>query len=158
MTPRAIPLFAIALCASVPHAHAGELKPFGAGSMAQIRAEQTGKPHLIALWSLTCPPCHEELTLLGKFRRTYPELRLVLIATDAPQDTPALNEILHRHGLEHADNWVFADEFVERLRYEIDPAWHGELPRSYLSDGKTVDAVSGKLSREQLERWRALKL
>jgi thiol-disulfide isomerase/thioredoxin len=152
---RDIAVVAMAWWATVPITRAAELKPFVAGSMAQIQAERSGKPHVVSLWSLTCPPCHEELALLGEFRRAHPKLQLVLIATDSPQDAPALREVLRRHGLETADNWVFADAFVERLRHEIDPAWYGELPRSYLSDGKTTRTVSGKLNRKQLEAWRA---
>jgi thiol-disulfide isomerase/thioredoxin len=132
---------------------AAELRPFVAGSMAQVRAENSGKPHIVALWALTCPPCHEELALLGKFLRMHPATRLVLISTDAPEDAPALNDVLHQHGLGHLESWVFADAFEERLRYEIDPAWHGELPRTYLSDGARMFAISGKLHRDQLEKW-----
>ena len=35
----------------------------------------------------------------------------------------------HRR-LAGAENWMFTDDFVERLRYEIDPQWHGEIPRT----------------------------
>ena len=31
-----------------------------------------------------------------------------------------------------AENWLFSDGFVERLRFEIDPAWQGEIPRTLL--------------------------
>jgi thiol-disulfide isomerase/thioredoxin len=153
---RGLAVLTAVLAASVTAAtSAAELRPFVAGSMARVRAENAGKPHIVALWSLTCPPCHEELALLGKFLRTHPDTRLVLISTDAPEDAPALTDALHHHGLGHLEGWVFADAFEERLRYEIDPAWHGELPRTYLSDGARTLAVSGKLRREQLEKWRA---
>ena len=35
-------------------------------------------------------------------------------------------------GLGSAENWIFSDGFVERLRFEIDPAWQGEIPRTVL--------------------------
>lgn len=135
-------------------AHATEIRPFVADSMAQIRAAHAGRPHLVALWSLDCPPCHEELAMLGRFARIHPDLRLVLISTDSPAEMPAILAALQRHGLEDRESWVFAGEFIERLRHEVDPAWRGELPRSYLNDSGETRAVSGRLDRAQLESWR----
>jgi hypothetical protein len=135
-------------------ASAAAIRPFVPGSMAQIRAAHADVPHLVVLWSLDCPPCHEELATLGRFVRHHPELRLVLISTDTPEATAQLTGILQRHGLAGAQAWVFADEFVERLRHEIDPAWSGVLPRSYLhAPGASARAVSGKLDRTVLENW-----
>ncbi len=37
---------------------------------------------------------------------------------------------LERTGLDKTESWSFADRFNERLRYEIDPAWAGELPHT----------------------------
>lgn len=34
-----------------------------------------------------------------------------------------------------SESWSFTDRFYERLRYEIDPAWAGELPRTVMIDG-----------------------
>ena len=42
----------------------------------------------------------------------------------------------------------------ERLRFAIDPRWHGELPRTYLYDrAHVVQAVSGVIPPEQLTKW-----
>jgi hypothetical protein len=63
----------------------------------------------------------------------------------------------HRHAppyhLQNTEAWVFADSFVERLRFEVDKQWQGELPRTYLfSDDGEAEAVSGKLNEVQLMR------
>jgi thiol-disulfide isomerase/thioredoxin len=144
-------LFALLTASGV---NAAGIRPFVPGSMAQIRTAHTDTPFLVALWSLDCPPCHEELATLGRFARTHRSIAVVLISTDTPEDTPALLAVLQRHGLDDAENWVFADGFVERLRHEIDPAWRGELPRSYLNDGGGTRALSGRLDRAQLDSWR----
>jgi hypothetical protein len=133
---------------------AGEIRPFVPGSMAQIRAAHPASPHIVALWSLDCPPCREELATLGTFARAHRSIAVVLISTDTPEDTPALLAVLQRHGLDDAENWVFADGFAEHLRHEIDPAWRGELPRAYLSAGGKTRAVSGRLDDTQLLGWR----
>lgn len=130
-----------------------DTRPFVAGSMAAIRAEHSGKPHVIALWSMDCPPCHEELAMLGAWRRAHPDARLVLISTDAGETGTAADALLRQYGLDATERWTFAEDFVERLRHEIDPAWRGELPRSYLNDGRVSLAVSGRLDRARLDAW-----
>lgn len=146
-------LLLLALLAGVA-AQAAEPKPFVAGSMQQIRAAHAGRPFVLTLWSLTCSHCQEELTQLGKLQRRHPELNVVLISTDTPDDAHALTTILAHHGLARAEAWVYADGFSERLRFEIDPRWGGELPRTYFFDrAHAVTARSGALAPAELERW-----
>jgi len=136
-----------------------ELKPFVAGSMQQIRASHAGRPFVLALWSLTCTHCQEELTRLGKLQYRHPGLNVVLVSTDTPDDAAALTATLARHGLARAEAWVYADGFTERLRFEIDPRWGGELPRTYFYDrAHTVTARSGALAPAELERWAVTSL
>jgi len=135
-------------------AQAAEPRPFVAGSMQQIRAAHAGRPFVLALWSLTCSHCQEELAQLGALQRRHPQLDVVLISTDTPDDTEALTATLARHGLARAESWVYADTFTERLRHEIDPRWGGELPRTYFFDrAHAVTARSGALAPAELERW-----
>jgi hypothetical protein len=148
---RALATLALVMLAAV--ARAGELKPFVAGSVAQIRAAHAGRPFVLALWSLDCVHCGEELPRLAELTRRHPGLDLVLISTDTPAEAAALSATLARHSLAHAEAWVFADPFTEALRYELDPHWGGELPRSYFFDRRHVpEAHSGVLSAAQLER------
>ena len=44
----------------------------------------------------------------------------------------AASAMLAQTGLATAENWTFGDGFIERLRYEIDPRWQGEIPRTVL--------------------------
>ncbi|MDO8343138.1 MAG: hypothetical protein Q7T48_08070, partial [Cellvibrio sp.] len=61
---------------------------------------------------------------------------------------------LQKYPLKKAESWVFADSFVERLRYEVDMQWYGELPRTYFYDAQGhALALSGKLDYAQIERW-----
>jgi len=39
--------------------------------------------------------------------------------------------ILQDYDLAEVDNWVFANRDETKLRYDIDPRWFGDLPRSY---------------------------
>ena len=157
MTPilRWVAVLGLALRAA-SWAGAADLRPFVPGSAEEIRRAHAGRPYIVALWSLGCPHCQEELTMLGALRRGDPALPLVLISTDTPEDQAALTATLRHHGLEATETWVFADAFSERLRFELDRRWQGELPRSYLVSGDgTVQSVSGRLERATLERWLA---
>lgn len=133
---------------------AGELRPFYADSLATIRESYAGRPFILAFWSLTCAHCARELQLFGKLTRAGRGLPLVIVSTDAPADEPAVRDALRRHGLDKADAWLFADPVPERLRYAVDPAWYGELPRTYFYDAKhRREAHSGVLDERRLKNW-----
>lgn len=146
-------LVAITLCLAFAATAHAEPRPFVSGSIAQIRAAHASAPYVMALWSLDCPPCHEELATLGAWLRAHSDARLVLISTDTVHTAEQTDAVLRKHGLGSVESWAFADGFVEHLRHEIDPAWHGELPRSYLVDGRGTQAVSGRLDRSRLDAW-----
>lgn len=146
---------ALVLCLlGVLPAKAEALRPFVPGSAQALRDAHADRPFVLALWSLTCSHCQEELALLGRLKEKYPALDLALVSTDTPEDAETLNATLARHGLVRAEAWVFADPFTELLRQEIDPRWSGELPRTYLHNrDRSVRAVSGRLTAEKLEHW-----
>lgn len=133
---------------------AGEVRPFVAGSLAGIAAERQGRPFVVAFWSVGCTHCPKELKALGALKKAHPKLDVVLVAADSPEEAPLTAELAAKYGLGKAEQWVFADALPERLRYEIDPRWRGELPRTHFYDaGHRVEAVSGVVAPEQLARW-----
>jgi len=67
----------------------------------------------------------------GKLLLERRDLELVVINADlVPNEPDAVSTMLAQTGLSAAENWTFNDDFVERLRYEIDPQWRGEIPRT----------------------------
>ena len=142
------------LLALAPPVAAQEIRPFVSGSIQEITAARQGKPFILGMWSLTCTHCREELSLLSGMVKKYPNLDLVLVATDTPEESEAIAATLNQFSLGRTQAWVFADPFAERLRFEIDRKWHGELPRTYLYDAThAITAISGKLDRQRLEQW-----
>lgn len=130
-----------------------ELKPFDARSMAAIRAAQRGRPFVLVLWSVTCIPCREELPHWAHWQRAYPGVEIVLVATDPPADAGLIRQALAGSGMP-TRTWAFADDYLERLRWTIDPAWHGEVPRTYLFDAAHVaQGQSGRIDPAKIERW-----
>lgn len=127
---------------------------FGPADMRAIEKKYAGDQFIVAVWSTDCPPCHRELSLLGAFSADHPNVPVVLIATDPPDNSEAVGRVLASFELPGADSWLFGDAGAERLRYSIDPGWRGEMPRTYLYDdtGNRV-GISGPISEDLLERW-----
>lgn len=92
--------------------------------------------------------------MLGKVKRQKPQLELVLVSTDSEVSQTELQAVLLRHQLQSIRSYVFDDNVAQSLRYSIDPAWYGELPRSYLFDSQhRRRAVSGMLSEKFIMKW-----
>lgn len=132
---RVTPLLAVLLSLASSAAAAADPLPFGRGSWAKLSQAHAGQPIVIHFWGLTCAPCLVELPHWGKLAAGRPDLRLVLVAADpVPQDPERVTATLERAGLGKTESWSFTDRFYERLRFEIDPAWAGELPRTVMVD------------------------
>jgi len=71
-----------------------------------------------------------------------------------PNTAEAVAETLAKTGLSGAENWIFADDFVERMRFEINPRWRGEIPVTLLiaRDGKTT-TIEGAADPAQVRAW-----
>lgn len=135
-------------------AGAAELRPFGRGSWQEIVTAHAGRPTVIAFWSLGCPPCIAEMPLWRDVAENHPEVTVVLVATDPIEEADRLSRVLARYGVAGLETWAFADDFVERLRFEVDPAWRGELPRTHLlAPGQPPQVVTGLLEKPALVRW-----
>src|SRR3569832_368137 len=129
-------------------------EPFVRGRQQAIGAAQQGRPFGQAVWARDCVHCRDDLALLGRLRKQYPALRVILVATDPAEQREQAEQVLALFQLADAPSWLFADRFVERLRFEIDPQWFGELPRTYFYGADDMrTAVCGKLDARDVEQW-----
>ena len=141
-----------ALLANLAHADAPTLKPFNTGSYQQIVNEQAGKPFMLAIWSITCPSCIKDMAVLNELHKAHPDLKIIMLSTDDISETASAQEILVKNQLTDIEHWIYAEENTQKLQYEIDPKWYGELPRTYFFDkAGQRDGVSGALSKEDYE-------
>jgi hypothetical protein len=134
---------------------AAEFQPFTRGSWQELRTRHAGRATIVHFWGLTCAPCLVELPHWGKLVRERPTLELVLVAADPLGSEEArIGAVLGAAGLSRAESWGFADRFAARLRYEIDPRWNGELPRTLLiaADG-SVTVLPGVADLDAVRRW-----
>lgn len=151
-------IFYIALLSSSSlHAEARNLKPLKTDSIEAIKQQHKDQSFAIALWSIDCPPCYEELEMLGKWLKNNPETNIIIISTDPIDTEKDAQHLLSEFKLENADNWIFAEPNTARLRHSIDPSWFGELPRSYLFDKQHhAYSHSGALNEKLLNKWVSL--
>jgi thiol-disulfide isomerase/thioredoxin len=130
------------------------IKPFVATSMQHILSARQGKPFILGVWSLSCTHCRDDIALLSSMSQRHPELDLVFIAADSPDEAEAAAQIINRFSFGIMEHWIFADDFIEKLQYNIDKQWHGELPRTYFYNAShQMRAFSGKLDAVETERW-----
>ncbi len=130
------------------------VRPFESGSLQTIRAAHVHRPFILTFWSIDCAHCPKELKALGELKKQYPKLDIVLVSTDGDVPAAHLASFATRQGLGAAEQWVFADPQPEKLRFEIDRRWWGELPRTYFFDAAHKrESVSGLVSEERLQRW-----
>jgi thiol-disulfide isomerase/thioredoxin len=136
------------------------LKPFERGSWRQVLQAHAGRPTLVHFWGVTCGPCKVELPQLGQFMKDHPGIDVVTISADlVPNLTTATQSMLDKAGLSSAENFVFDDGYVERLRFEIDPSWQGDIPRTMLvgRDGG-ISTIEGSAEIAELDKWSAEQL
>jgi len=77
---------------------------------------------------------------------------MIMLATDDLSASEQISNILEKSALATLENWVYADENTQKLQYEIDPKWYGELPRTYFFNAAHQrEGISGVLSRQDYE-------
>ena len=96
--------------------------------------------------------------MLAEETKKQPQLDLVLVSTDTTDDIKEIQQKLNKFGFSQVNAWVFQNDQAQQLRYEIDPSWYGELPRSYLFDAQhNRQAITGILRPLVLQRWASLQ-
>ena len=154
MKKRLVLILAGALAASAVAA-ADPPHQFVRGSWKEIRKSHAGEPAVVHFWGVTCGPCRVEMPNWGKLARERGDLRLVLINSDLVPNAPsAVSAMLNQAGLAKAENWIFGEDFVERLRFEIDPQWRGEIPLTLLvaRDG-SITRIEGVANLDEVRAW-----
>lgn len=77
---------------------------------------------------------------------------MIMLATDDLSAADQVQQILEKNQLSGIENWIYADDNTQKLQFEIDPKWYGEMPRTYFLDSAHLrTGVSGVLSKEDYE-------
>lgn len=132
-------------------------QPFNVGSMKKLKLEAKEQPILVAFWATDCAYCFEELDFLLQWKKQNPQVKIALVSTDPPANQALVIDMLKKHGYQPDTTYQFADSYIEKIRYDIDKRWMGELPRTYFMYGKQMKATSGAVTQKQLQEWLLIK-
>jgi thiol-disulfide isomerase/thioredoxin len=151
-------VLALAAVLTFAPATAGEIafKPYARGSFAQLRKQHEGRRLIVHFWSAACPPCLAEFSEWAKIAGELQSVDIVFVNADRDDERARAERRLDRAGLSNLVHYGFADDFVERLYFEVDNSWRGELPFTALigADGKLI-TVTGPIDRSRIADWSA---
>jgi hypothetical protein len=140
------------LAAAVP-AFAAAPVPLSSADVKALVAAPAAGSKVLALWSLDCAYCEENLAALRAYQRQHrADVDLVFVATDPMVQGPALDARLAKAKLGDVASRAYTDATPDRLNFLIDPTWGGETPRTLVihADGSRK-AYSGALTPERIE-------
>lgn len=146
-----VALFSLSVAAP---AVAFDFQPYGRGAFAAIGKTHAGRPLIVHFWSVTCPPCLVELPQWAKILDERKDLVVVFVNVDDEEERPRAEARAEKAGLGKAKHYGFSDDFVEKLYFEVDKGWRGELPFTALvtPDG-VVTTVTGAIDDPLMRKW-----
>jgi len=131
-----------------------EFIPFEIDTRKAIEAKYLNQRLIISFWSIDCPYCIDDLKKLGKVLTKNKNIKLITVCVDGKESAKKAERILSQANLPKHEQYQYAEVDEDRLRYNIDPAWYGELPRTYFYDAThQVTPLSGKISNSFLDKW-----
>jgi thiol-disulfide isomerase/thioredoxin len=131
-----------------------EFMPFDMNTRKVIEKRYIDQPLIISFWSIDCPYCIDDLKKLGKALSKNTNVKLITVCVDGKESAKKAERILSQANLPKHEQYQYAEVDEDRLRYNIDPSWYGELPRTYFYDAAhQVTPLSGKISNSFLDKW-----
>jgi len=131
-----------------------DFMPFDMNTLKVIEKRYIDQPLIISFWSIDCPYCIDDLKKLGKALSKNTNVQLITVCVDGKESAKKAERILSQANLPKHEQYQYAEVDEDRLRYNIDPAWYGELPRTYFYDAThQVTPLSGKISNSFLDKW-----
>jgi thiol-disulfide isomerase/thioredoxin len=113
-----------------------------------------GRARLVHLWASWCGPCLAELPALVELLRPLRRrLDVVFVSLDAAEQAPAAARIVKQLGGIPGTSLRAVDDAGLAL-HELDPAWDGAIPTTYLLDanGRLAVAQRGNSDLAALRR------
>lgn len=133
---------------------ASEFMPFDMNTRKAIEQRYSGQFLIISFWSIDCPYCIDDLKKLGKALTKNTKVKLVTVCVDGKESAKKAERVLNQAHLPEHERYQYAEADEDKLRYSIDPAWYGELPRTYFYDvNHQITPLSGKISNSFLGTW-----
>jgi thiol-disulfide isomerase/thioredoxin len=135
-------------------AQALDFKPYARGTFSDLRKVHAGRPLVVHFWSVTCAPCLAELSDWARLAIEKKGIDIVFVNVDGERDQVKAGARLEKAGLAGVHHYGLADDFLDRLFFEVDPTWRGELPFTALVDAKGgLVTVTGPVDDPLIGEW-----
>ncbi len=130
------------------------IHPFKTGSFTAIKNQHSNTPFILIFWSESCAYCMKELKLFGSLHKQFPDIKIITVATDPFLDEKKVTHVLSLSGLNLEHTWVFAEQFPERIYFDVNKRWRGELPLTYFYDRNQHETRKvGIIDKKELLEW-----
>lgn len=127
------------------------LIPATASQLRALAAKPGARATLLNVWASWCGPCREEFPALLAVAHRHPDVRLVLVSADFPEQRAEAEKFLASHGVRDTTYLKSGadQEFIDGL----DQAWTGALPATLVFDasGRIVDFWQGAADSTRFE-------
>lgn len=113
--------------------------------------------YIINHWATWCLPCVKELPYFEQINEMYKDqpVKVALVSFDFKKQFPdQLTAWVNKKGLK-SDVYWFSEQKPNEYIPKIAPEWEGNLPATYLINGKTNEAVffSEEISLDTMKEW-----
>jgi len=131
-----------------------DFKPYGRGDYETLLKARAGRPLIVHFWSVTCPACVAELPQWAKLTEARKDIDVIFVDTDDAEERDRAAMRMEKAGLAGAFHYGFADSFAEKLYFEVDHDWRGELPFTVLvtKDGARK-TITGGVDDPAMVNW-----
>jgi hypothetical protein len=120
-----------------------------------LSPESHQQPTIVALWSSDCNYCKKNLKLISGLTKGNKKLRVITVA--AEPESAQLWPMLKPYALS-GPRYAYGTDNPEAIAYAIDPKWGGELPRTFLYDGRGgKEVVAGVITTSVVEKATGLR-
>lgn len=134
------------------------VKAFVKGSFAQIQEAYKNTPHMIVFWSQDCAYCMKELALFQNARPRGSKVKLITVSTEPFLSAKIIRKLHQDNNLHDAEAWVFSESVREKLYFDVDKSWRGELPLTFfVGKDKNMVKQMGILTETELINWLQLQ-
>lgn len=111
-----------------------EIKVYDFDKLEPLLYSRSNKVYLINFWAMWCVPCVKELPYIQKFAKNHPEIEVLLISMDFPEDIETKLKPFLKKGKITSEVILLDDPNSNTWIDKIDPNWSGAIPFTILSN------------------------
>lgn len=131
-------------------------------TLPEIRARIRSSPQklvLLHMWASWCPPCMQELPMMGELAQTLPSrgFEMLSVAMDEAtrKNAGVVGRVIDLRAQGALTRAIARFEDVDAFVAGLDPQWEGSIPAllAYSPSGSLVGALYGEASRAEIDRF-----